>query len=75
VIRHKNSVLDEWCTKVGRDPSAIERSAGCDPAKLDQLGDALIEAGANLITLGVGGPDYDLGFLDEWVAWRDQHNA
>ncbi len=73
-IRHKNGVLDEWCAKVGRDPGAIERSVGCDIDKLDSMADALVEAGANQISLSIGGPDYDLAFLDEWIAWRDQQN-
>jgi len=74
-IRHKNGVLDDWCTKVGRDPAAIERSVGCDIDKLQSMADALVDAGATQISLGVDGPDYDFGFLDEWLAWRDRKNA
>lgn len=75
VIRHKNGVLDEWCAKMGRDPAAIERSAGCDPTKLEERADDLVDAGATLLTLGINGPAYDLDFLDEWIAWRDERNA
>ena len=32
-------------------------------------------AGARLFTLGVNGPDYDLGQLRELVAWRDARNG
>ena len=30
-IAHKHAVLDEWCARIGRDPSEIERSAGVSP--------------------------------------------
>jgi hypothetical protein len=29
----------------------------------------------SLITVGLSGPDYDLGLVRDWVAWRDQQNA
>ena len=71
---HKNTVLDEWCAKVGRDPSEIERSVGVNPAHIDQA-DAWHEAGAVEFTIGLNGPDYDMGPVKEWLAWRDQTNA
>ncbi len=73
-IRHKHQVLDEWCAKADRDPGEIERSASShgDPEK---AGQALYDAGTRLITVGVGGPDFDLGSLPDWVAWRDEVNA
>ncbi len=53
---HKNSVLDEWCEKVGRDPSEVERTASLNsPADIDQL-DGYLEAGADHIILGLGHP-------------------
>lgn len=76
VIAHKNAVLDEWCAKVGRDPDEIERSAGfpqappADPSELD----AYIEAGATQFTLGLNGPDYDMGLAKEYLAFRDERN-
>ena len=73
-IRHKNGILDEWCVDVGRDPGDIERSAGVDPAKLDSA-DGLVEAGATQLTIGFGGPTYDLSPVKEWIAWRDARNA
>ncbi len=74
VLQHKNTVLDDWCAKVGRDPSAIERSVGAKPERVD-MGDALLEAGAQQITLGLNGPGYDMGPVKEWLAWRDEVNA
>ncbi len=37
----------------------------------DEVGQALVDAGATLFTVGKGGPDYDLGLLKDWIAWRD----
>jgi alkanesulfonate monooxygenase SsuD/methylene tetrahydromethanopterin reductase-like flavin-dependent oxidoreductase (luciferase family) len=76
-IRHKNEVLDGHCRAIGRDPGEIERSAGIRMASWDDpsVGDALVEVGATLLTFGKGGPDYDLAFLDRWVAWRDEANS
>ena len=74
VVRHKNAVLDAWCAKVGRDPAAIERSLGIDSARVD-LADAIHEAGADEISMGIDGPNYDLGPVKEWLAWRDEKNA
>lgn len=76
-IRHKNGVLDDWCAKVGRDPAAIERSTGVGTQKFDDpsFGDKMLDAGATLLTFGVTGPTYDLAFLRDWVAWRDEKNA
>ncbi len=73
-LAHKKTVLDEWCAKVGREPEAIERSAGVDqpPAV---VADDLLAAGVTLFTIGTNGPDYDLSLVKEWVAFRDAHNA
>ena len=73
VVRHKNAVLDDWCARVGRNPGDIERSIGVDIARPD-LADAIHEAGADEIHMGVDGPDYDLGPLKQWLAWRDEKN-
>jgi probable F420-dependent oxidoreductase len=75
VINHKNKVLDDHCSDIGRDPSEIERSTGASPTRV-QVGDKLIEAGANLITLGFDGrTGYDLSPVKDWLAWRDERNA
>ncbi len=74
VLRRKSAILDEWCATEGRDPGEIERSIAVQepPGK---VADDLVEAGASLFTVGMGGPRYDLGLLKEWVAWRDEQNA
>ncbi len=75
VIRHKNEVLDRWCAEVGRDPSEIERSCGANPNR-PESGDAYVEAGATLITLGFDGRSgYDLSSVGDWLAWRDERNG
>lgn len=71
---HKNSVLDQHCAKVGRDPSEIERSVGVNPTKIE-LADGLRAAGACEFTIGMNGPDYDMSVVKDWLAWRDQVNA
>lgn len=65
---HKNSVLDNWCAEIGRDPAEIERTVAIDPADIDQL-DAFIEAGATHIIVMVGNP-YDLGAVETLLARR-----
>jgi probable F420-dependent oxidoreductase len=74
VLTHKHAVLDEWCATLGRDAAAIERSAATDSTP-DKAGDALLEAGTRLVTIGFGGPSYDLAPVADWVAWRDEINA
>jgi len=74
LFAHKSGVLDDWCTKAGRSPSDVERSVGVSPAKIE-LGDAYVAAGAQEITIGLSGPDYDMGPVKEWLAWRDDINS
>lgn len=84
VIAHKHAVLDQWCAEVGRDPADIERSTGVSPrpgrlpedvADYAASAQVLYEVGTRLFTVGIGGPDYDLGPLRDLVAWRDSHEA
>lgn len=74
VIKHKNEVLDNWCAAIDRDPGSIERSAGAEADGIESA-DALHDAGATQITIGLNGPDFDMGALPEWLAWRDGKNA
>jgi probable F420-dependent oxidoreductase len=69
-LRRKNAILDRHCADVGRDPSEIERSIAVQ-AGPEGIGDALVDAGATLFTIGVNGADHDLGVAARWVAWRD----
>ena len=70
VLRRKSGILAEHCAAVGRDPGQIERSVGVDGPPADAA-EELVEAGATLFTIGIGGPDYDLSVVQEWVRWRD----
>lgn len=69
-FKHKSAVLAERCAEIGRNPDEIERSVGINPARLD-VADALVEAGAGQLTLGLNGPDYDLGPAADLLAWRN----
>jgi probable F420-dependent oxidoreductase len=72
--RHKVEVLAEHCAKTGRDPSTIEHVIG-SLEDVFLVADDLADAGVTEITIGVGGPDYDLGRLREAIQWRDRYNA
>jgi probable F420-dependent oxidoreductase len=69
-IAHKGRVLDAHCAAAGRDPGTIQRSAGVQQPP-EEVADAMLAAGITLFTIGVAGPDYDLGLLKQWISWRD----
>lgn len=85
VYRHKNQVLTDWCEKVGRDPTDIERSAilssaldGSGPLSGPQRVEEvtrLVAAGARHPILPTAGPDYDLAPLRHLLEWRDSQNS
>ncbi len=62
----KNTVLDDWCEKVGTDPSTIERTVAIQP---NEIGDwaAYLDAGASHLIVMVGAP-YDLDPVQELLA-------
>ena len=74
VVAHKHRVLDQWCAKVGRDPMAVERSAGVSPKNPAASAESLYAAGTRLFTIGLGGPAYDMGRLRDLLAWRNERN-
>ena len=69
VIAHKNQVLNDWCVKEGTNPDEIERSSGIEPKHFDTIED-LVTAGATQFTIGLNGPDYDMGPVRELLEWR-----
>ena len=70
VLTRKSAILDEHCAAVGRDPGQIERSVAV-ASRPRAVAGPLVAAGVTLFTVGVGGPDYDLALVRDWVAWRD----
>jgi probable F420-dependent oxidoreductase len=79
-IERKLAVLGRHCADVRRDLAEIEISAsvggGPSPAgQPEELGRKLRGLGVSLFTVGVSGPDYDLGFLRGWLNWRDRQNS
>jgi len=70
-FQRKVGILHGHCADVGRDPAEIELSVGTPDGDPAEVGAPLVEAGARLFTVGVGGPDYDLGKLKRWIEWRD----
>ncbi|MDP9093792.1 MAG: LLM class F420-dependent oxidoreductase [Actinomycetota bacterium] len=71
-LRHKSEVLARHCKELGRDPSEIQRSVGTPDGDPAAVAAPLLEAGATLFTVGLGGPEYDLSKLKAWVSWRDR---
>ncbi|WP_375478001.1 LLM class F420-dependent oxidoreductase [uncultured Jatrophihabitans sp.] len=69
-FKHKVEVLAGHCADVGRDPAEIEHSVGAPKGDPAEVGPPLVEAGAGMFTVGVGGPDYDLSGLKSWLDWR-----
>ena len=66
---HKSAVLDEWCAKLGREPSTIERTVAVDPDDVDDIG-RYVDAGATHVIVMVGHP-FDLSPLQSLIAQRD----
>src|SRR4051795_382782 len=77
-LERKLAILRQHCADVGRDPADIEISTGtraAGEAGPAEVGEKLRALGASLFTIGVGGPDPDLGELRQWLAWRDSVNG
>jgi probable F420-dependent oxidoreductase len=64
----KNTVLDEWCAKLGRNPAEIERTVGIAPPEVDKL-DAYAEAGADHAIIMLGNP-YPMDSVEKALATR-----
>ena len=74
-LARKNRVLDEWCTKVGRDPGDIERSTSARTGP-EELGEQLVGVGERLITISTDGRSgFDLALTRDWLQFRDEQNA
>ncbi|MEP6482619.1 MAG: LLM class F420-dependent oxidoreductase [Rhodoglobus sp.] len=73
-LPRKLDILAEHCEAVGRDINEIEFSNEQRDKSLSTA-DELHEMGVTLFTLGISGPDYDLGPVKQWLAWRDAQNG
>lgn len=73
-LDHKLDVLHRWCDVEGRDIKEIELSNELR-SKNRASADLLLERGVTLFTLGITGPEYDLGVVRDWLAWRDEQNG
>src|SRR3954471_6517610 len=72
-VARKTGILRQHCADVGRDPGEIELSVAVR-GKPAETGQALLDQGVSLFTVGMSGPDYDLSAARDWIAWRDQVN-
>ena len=70
-LNRKSAILDKHCSDVGRNPDEIERSVEAPRGHPAQVARPLLDAGATLFSVGVGGPDCDLTRLKQWIDWRD----
>jgi probable F420-dependent oxidoreductase len=73
-MKHKISVLRDWCLKIGRDPDEIEKSILLGaPGLLEQL-DAYLEVGVTHFIYGMGAP-FDFGPAEKLLQWRQKKGA
>jgi len=70
-LRRKSAILDGLCREAGREPSEVRRSVGAPQGKPDEVAQDYLDAGVSMFTVGIGGPDYDLSRVEEWIRWRD----
>jgi probable F420-dependent oxidoreductase len=73
-MRRLSGVLEDWCERVGRDPSEIERSTSIRPENVHEI-DELADAGFTHLIASAEGPDYDLSLLHDVLAWREERSG
>jgi probable F420-dependent oxidoreductase len=72
-MKHKISVLNGWCEKIGRNPDEIEKTIlMTGPDFLDKL-DAYYEVGVTHFICGMGVP-FHFGLAEKLLKWRDERN-
>ena len=65
-VQHKHKVLDDWCSRIGRDPREIERTVSIEPKELEHA-DAYAEAGTDHLIVMTASP-YDLSAVEKFMA-------
>ena len=58
VLRHKNQVIDDWCSRVGRKPAEIERTSNIPVGAIDRMQE-YVDAGAQRLQIQLDHP-FDL---------------
>lgn len=66
-----NMVINDWCSKLGRDPDEIERSTLVLDSLDEDLLDAYLANGITHIIVGANGPGSGLDSVRQLVAWRE----
>jgi alkanesulfonate monooxygenase SsuD/methylene tetrahydromethanopterin reductase-like flavin-dependent oxidoreductase (luciferase family) len=69
--KHKSSVLAQWCDRVGRDYSSIERTVSVVESGNTALFDEYVASGAQHIIINLGAP-WDLTPVERLLRWREQ---
>ena len=64
-----SSILDDWCTEVGRDPSEIERTVCIGQDDVEDVG-RYLDVGVEHLVVMTGHP-FDLAPLESLIAQRD----
>ena len=64
----KSAILDDWCAKVGRDPSTIERTVAVGPDDVHDI-ERYTEAGATHVIVMIGSP-FDLTSVESLIEQR-----
>jgi probable F420-dependent oxidoreductase len=68
VVRHKNQVIDEWCGRIGRNPSEIERTCNIPVAAIDDI-PQYVAAGAQRLQIQLDHP-FDLKSVEKALRQR-----
>jgi alkanesulfonate monooxygenase SsuD/methylene tetrahydromethanopterin reductase-like flavin-dependent oxidoreductase (luciferase family) len=58
VMRHKNQVIDSWCSRIGRNPAEIERTTNIPVTAIERIPE-YVEAGAQRLQIQLDHP-FDL---------------
>jgi probable F420-dependent oxidoreductase len=69
-FKHKNEVLNQWCQKVGRDPTSIERTVTIGHRVIRSVCDKYVALGAKHLILDLGAP-WDLAPVEQLLGWRE----
>jgi len=68
VLRHKNQVIDDWCSRVGRKPAEIERTSNIPVGAIDRMQE-YVDAGAQRLQIQLDHP-FDLGPVEAALKQR-----